>query len=158
MTGRHAFAVALAAGTAAVTVGALPTPQKADAGNRVVLQSDACFSAPAAVQLVRSLITAINNGADATVDRLVAREPAFQWFSVGSRDGEKAKDRSTLRAYVRQRHRQRERWTLVRMDGNGRGISLTVTREAADLPRRTHLGKAAAICANDKLRLIVWAL
>ena len=53
--------------------------------------------APTQVQLVRSLVAAFNAGNSRAVNRLVAPEPAFQWFSAigpDSRIGKKAWERA----------------------------------------------------------------
>jgi hypothetical protein len=118
-------------------------------------------SAGTVAQLVRSLVAAFNAGSAATVDRLVAREPEFQWFSApgtsaaASRLGKRAEDRSTLRAYIRLRHRHHERWTHVRVEGN---LGLTLTREADDYARSRVRGKGEAVCTGGVARIIVWSL
>ena len=115
------------------------------------------------VALVRALSTAFNAGNDLAVHRLVAAEPAFQWFSApgSSRDarrlGPEAYDRSTLREYVRQRHRHRERWTNVEFGGELR-LPLTLTREADDYRRSRVRGKVDAICTGRSARIIAWSL
>jgi hypothetical protein len=111
--------------------------------------------------LVRSLTAAFNAGDLAAVDRLVAREPAFQWFAMGgtspaaNRYGKKAEDRSTLLAYVRQRHRHHERWTDVVAQGN---LQIALTRQADDYHRSRNHDKGEVVCRGAVAKLIVWAL
>jgi hypothetical protein len=111
--------------------------------------------------LVRSLVRAFNAGDAARVDRLVAREPAFQWFAMGGtspaaqRYGKEAEDRSTLAAYVRQRHRHHERWTNVVTQGN---LGITLTRQADDYALSRPRGKGEVVCHGSVAKLIVWAL
>jgi hypothetical protein len=111
--------------------------------------------------LVRSLTLAFNAGNAAAVDRLVAREPAFQWFAMGgtspaaNRYGKEAEDRSTLLAYVRLRHRHHERWTNVLTQGN---LQIALTRQADDYHRSRNHGKGEVVCHGSVAKLIVWAL
>jgi hypothetical protein len=111
--------------------------------------------------LVRKLVVAFNAGNAAAVDRLVAHEPAFQWFSApgtspaAQRLGKKAEDRSTLAAYVRLRHRHHERWTNVVTQGN---LAITLTRQADDYPRSRVRGKGEVVCHGSLAKLIVWSL
>jgi hypothetical protein len=118
--------------------------------------------APGQVErLVRALTVAFNAGNTAAIDRLVAREPAFQWFAMGgtspaaNRYGKKAEDRSTLLAYVRQRHRHHERWTNVVTQGN---LQIALTRQADDYHRSRNHGKGEVVCHGSVAKLIVWAL
>ena len=108
--------------------------------------------------LVRALIKAFNAGNAGAVDRLFAPKPAFKWFSMGGPDGRAGKDakkRSTIRAYVRKRHRRHDRLTLVKVEGNAH---IFIRRRADDYhPRNVIEGKAAAICRHSPSRFIVWA-
>jgi hypothetical protein len=112
-------------------------------------------------RLVRSLTVAFNAGNAAAVDRLVAREPAFQWFAMGGtspaaqRYGKEAEDRSTLAAFVRLRHRHHERWTNVVTQGN---LGIALTRQADDYHRSRNHGKGEVVCRGSVAKLIVWAL
>jgi len=131
-------------------------------------------SAPAAarcpaatqVQLVRSLVAAFNAGNVGTVNRLVAPEPAFQWFSaIGPDDrlGKKAENRATLGAYIRRRHRHHDHLTLVRFgstDDQGRiDLTLLIKRRADDYrPRNLLRAKQDAICRGGVGELIVWSM
>lgn len=108
--------------------------------------------------LMRALIKAWNAGNARAVDRLFAPAPAFKWFSMGGpqdRRGKDAEKRSTIRAYVRKRHRRHDRMTLVMVQGNARFL---VRRRADDYhPRNVIEGKAAAICRRPPSRFIAWA-
>jgi hypothetical protein len=113
--------------------------------------------------LVGSLVAAFNAGNDVAVDRIVAQEPAFEWFSATGRTpdsrrlGAEAYDRSTLRAYVRQRHRHRERWTNVDVGWRSSG-PLMLTREADDHRRSRTEAKMDTLCAGGRPRIIVWSM
>jgi len=121
-----------------------------------------CTAARSA-RLVHSLVSAFNAGNVAAVDRMVARKPAFQWFSVvgptsaSRRLGAAAHDRSTLGTYVRLRHRYHERWTHVTVKGVV-GLALTLDRRADDVPLRKAVGKAEVICTGRTVRIIVWSI
>lgn len=111
-------------------------------------------------QLVVSFIAAWNAGRAVAVERLFAPEPAFQWLSMrgpGDRLGKKSHDRTTIRAFVRFRHRHRDRITLVHEQGN---FQLLVRRWADDYHARNEIrGKGEAICPAGKVpKLIVWSL
>jgi hypothetical protein len=109
--------------------------------------------------LVRALIKAFNAGNAGAVDRLFAPKPAFKWFAMGGPHGRAGKDaekRSTIRAYVRKRHRRHDRLTLVKVEGNAHFF---IRRRADDYhPRNVLEGKGAAICRRSPSRFIVWAL
>jgi hypothetical protein len=121
-----------------------------------------CTAARSA-RLVHSLVSAFNAGNVAAVDRIVATEPAFKWFSVvgptsaSRRLGAAAHDRSTLGSYVRLRHRHHERWTHVTVKGVV-GLALTLDRRADDVPLRKAVGKAEVICTGQTARIIVWSI
>lgn len=114
-------------------------------------------------RLVHSLVSAFNAGNVAAVDRMVARKPAFQWFSVvgptsaSRRLGTAAHDRSTLGSFVRLRHRYHERWTHVTVKGVV-GLALRLDRRADDVPLRKAVGKAEVICNGRTARIIVWSI
>jgi hypothetical protein len=108
--------------------------------------------------LMRALIKAWNAGNARAVDRLFAPVPAFKWFSMGGpedRRGKDAEKRSTIRAFVRKRHRRHDRMTLVMVQGNAHFL---VRRRADDYhPRNVIKGKAAAICRHPPSRFIAWS-
>jgi hypothetical protein len=118
------------------------------------------------VQLVRSLVAAFNAGNARAVNRLVAPEPAFQWFSAIGPDerlGKRAEDRSTLGAYIRRRHRRHDDLTLVRfgsIDDQGRiDLTLLIRRRADDYrPRNLLSAKQDTICRGGRAWLIVWSM
>jgi hypothetical protein len=108
--------------------------------------------------LMRALIRAWNAGNARAVDRLFAPTPAFKWFSMGGpedRRGKDAEKRSTIRAFVRKRHRRHDRMTLVMVQGN---VHFYVRRRADDYhPRNLIEGKGAAICRHPPSRFIAWS-
>jgi hypothetical protein len=118
------------------------------------------------VQLVRSLVAAFNAGNARAVNRLVAREPAFQWFSAigpDERIGKAAEDRSTLPAYIRRRHRHHDHLTLVRFgskdEQGGIDLTLLLRRRADDYrPRNLIRAKQDSICTGGRASLIVWSM
>jgi hypothetical protein len=118
------------------------------------------------VQLVRSFVTAFNAGNSRAVNRLFAPEPAFQWFSAigpDERIGKAAEDRSTLGAYIRNRHRRHDHLTLVRfgsVDEQGRiDLTLLIRRRADDYrPRNLIPAKQDAVCTRRRAALIVWSM
>ena len=116
-----------------------------------------CTPAGVAV-LMRALIKAWNAGNAGAVDRLFAPTPAFKWFSMGGpedRRGKDAEKRSTIRAFVRKRHRRHDRLTLVMVQGN---VHFFVRRRADDYhPRNLIEGKGAAICRHRPWRFIAWS-
>jgi hypothetical protein len=115
-------------------------------------------SSDAVASVVRSFLSAYSAGNAAAVDRLFAREPAFQWFSMRgpqARLGRKAYDRSTIRAYVLRRHRHHERLTEVLIQGNLRFI---LVRSADDYGRHQVEGKGDVRCAGGTAKLIVWSI
>ena len=132
------------------------------------------LSAPAAarcppatqVQLVRTFVGAFNAGNVGTVNRLVAPEPAFQWFSAigpDARFGKKAENRATIGAYIRRRHSHHDHLTLVRFgstDDQGRiDLTLLIKRRADDYrPRNLLRAKQDAICRGRVGELIVWSM
>jgi hypothetical protein len=119
------------------------------------------------VSSVRALARSFNAGNATAVDRLVAKEPLFLWFSAPGRTpaarrlGEASKDRTTLGEYVRERHLHHETLSLTQIstrdhaEGN---FGLRLTRRADDYPQRTIDGKGAAVCNSSSAKLIVWSL
>jgi hypothetical protein len=115
-------------------------------------------SKDASIRTASAVIAAFNRGDAVALNRLVAPEPAFEWFSAGGpnrnarRLGSDADNRSTLGAYVRQRHRHHERWTAVSL------LLLRLTRVADDMPRRTENGKYEATCRSGHASMSVWSV
>lgn len=107
--------------------------------------------------LVDHLIAAFNAGNAAAVDRLIAPKPAFQWFAVsggGARFGDKSKDRATIAAWVRDRHRHHARWLNPTIQGN-LGINLTIKSD--DHTTIRVVGKGEITCRGVRPLLTVWA-
>jgi hypothetical protein len=125
-------------------------------------------SAAGVKSLARLLVAAINEGRFAAVDQLVARRPAFQWYSVngapGRRVGAAADNRRTLITYLRGRHRQKERLYIRRLRFQGAeggrigNFNFVATRAALDYGPRTAPGKGAADCTLSRPKVIVWSL
>jgi hypothetical protein len=122
---------------------------------------------PAAqVQLVRSLVAAFNAGDYRALGRLVAPEPAFQWFSAigpDGRIGKEAENRATLAAYIRKRHRHHDHLSLVgfgAVDAQGRlDLTLRIRRRADDYrPRNLIPAKQDESCSGPRPLLIVWSM
>jgi hypothetical protein len=118
-------------------------------------------------QLVRAVIGAFNRGDVVTFDRLVAEEPAFQWFSVSGAPGRRVRaaafDRTTLLRYVVSRHRRGERQRLFRFRFTGRGavhahFDFSVVRTARDHPAERVTGKGAVDCTLVAPSIAVWSL
>jgi hypothetical protein len=114
-------------------------------------------------RLVFALVAAFNRGDVRAVDRVVAPEPAFQWFSAGGstrgvwRLGPSAYDRATLAAYVRERHLHHERWTRVSV-GGPEHLPLRLTRHADDMNPVTTNGKFDTNCGHGNAWIIVWSI
>jgi hypothetical protein len=128
--------------------------------------SSARCPATTQVQLVRSLVAAFNAGNVRAVNRLVAPEPAFQWFSAIGPDGRADKDamnRATLGTYIRKRHRHHDHLTLVRfgsIDDQGRiDLTLLLRRHADDYrPVNLLRAKQDTRCSAGRASLIVWSM
>jgi hypothetical protein len=118
-------------------------------------------------ELVRGVMGAFNRGDVLAFDRLVAEEPAFQWFSVSGAPGRRIRaaafDRTTLLRYVSSRHRRGERQRLFRFRFNGRGavhahFDFSVVRSASDHPAERVTGKGAVDCTLRAPSIAVWSL
>jgi hypothetical protein len=111
-----------------------------------------------AKRLASSLVAAFDRGDVRGVDRIVAPEPAFVWFSAGGatrsarRLGDASKVRSTLAGYVRRRHRQHDRWVAVSLS------PLRIRRSADDLETHTGNGKFDTICDGAHAWINVWSI
>jgi hypothetical protein len=130
------------------------------AGARIV----AGCSGLSTIRVTRALASAFNRGDAKTIDRLVAQSPAFRLFAApgpNARIGAAARRRSTLLSYVRVRHRQRERLTLLDVSASGRPagtFQLVIVRQAKDYPRRVVRGQGRAVCAGSKAKIVAWTL
>ncbi|SRR6266511_959897 len=124
----------------------------------------AACSGVSTIRVTRALASAFNRGNTKTVDRLVAQSPAFQLFAApgpNARLGAEARRRSTLLRYVRVRHRQRERLTLLDVNASGRPAGtfrLIVVRQAKDYARRVVRGQGMAVCAGARAKIVAWSL
>jgi hypothetical protein len=125
-----------------------------------------CSSAEAS-ELVRRFVDAFNAGRTAQLDRLIATGPAFKWYSVsgpGARLGQKALTRSTLVAYLRNRHALGERLRLTRLSRGASGngyfhFSFQLRRVLPQTTPRLNQGKGAAVCtAASGAQLAVWSV
>jgi hypothetical protein len=116
---------------------------------------------------VSSFIAAFNRGDLIRLDRLIARRPAFQRYTVGGAPGERvaggARVRSTLIAYFAERHRHSERLLLTRFAfaGRSRGnasFRYELVRRADDLaPPQLYLGQGAIRCVG-RHQFVLWAM
>jgi len=155
----RAAALAAAATAAAAVVVVLPS---APAASR--MRIGAGCSGPSTIRVTRALASAFTRGDTRAVNRLVAQSPAFQFFSApgpNARIGAAARRRSTLLTYVRLRHRQHERLTLldVNASGNPAGtFRLIVVRQANDYKRRVVRGQGRAICVGSNAKIVAWSL
>ena len=117
------------------------------------------------VRLVKAVVAAFNAGHVATLDRLVARKPAFQWWSdtAANRLYRAAETRSTFRAYARRRHRVHDHLTLVDFGTtNEQGrirLNLDLRRRADDYHSTDIIhAKQEAVCPPGRARIIVWSM
>ena len=107
--------------------------------------------------LITEFIDAYDQGETGLADRFFATGPAFQWYSEQPlREGSPAYDRSTLEAYLRQRHADGDRLTVVSVQFNsvssGHGnFGFVLDRAGTRLP-----SKGALDCATRKF--IVWSI
>jgi hypothetical protein len=118
--------------------------------------------------LVRSFVAGYSAGRVATVDRLWAPEPYFQWYSTigpGRRLGSKAYDRATLAGYFRARVRVHEKLVLIELGAgydakrNLVNFAGKLVRSADDLPATSPKDfKGAAACRPAGPVLIVWSM
>jgi hypothetical protein len=124
-------------------------------------------SAELVTSAIRKLVAFANAGMIMAADRLVAPEPIFEWFSApgatraARRLGPASKDRATLRAYLRERHRHHERLTLEKVMTGDHALGnfgLILTRRADDYPLRRIDGKGAAVCNSSRAMVFVWSL
>jgi len=121
----------------------------------------------AARHAVFAFTKAFREGRIAEVDRLWAREPAFEWYSTsapGERFRAESKRRETLRGYFSERiaHRERLRITKYRSAPDTRRnlwhFHGRLLRSADDLKTRGFSFKGAATCRTGVPRLIVWSM
>jgi hypothetical protein len=121
---------------------------------------------------VARFVAAWNAGRLDALDGLVAREPAFKWFSSGAPGdrGAAAFKRSSLRRYFALRHAQRDRIRIrffrfngsdVRKDGSYGHFEYELERSALD-HRQGELfaavGKGAVNCSLARTAIAVWSM
>jgi hypothetical protein len=118
--------------------------------------------------LIHEFIRAYAAGRVASIDRLWAPEPRFQWFSTGppgARLGKKAYERATLAGYFRSRVRAHERLRITRL-GAGYDPKRDLVNFAGKLVRSAddisseapHDFKGAADCVTGRPVFIVWSM
>jgi hypothetical protein len=117
---------------------------------------------PAAIRAAfSSFVSAYNRGDSVRLDALFANPPAFRWYSSnapGLRRTAAAKNRGSLAAYFRSRHREGDRLRLVGLtftgnDAGGHGnFVFRLKRAASDYRRGSPfglIGKGAAVCSEN---------
>jgi hypothetical protein len=119
-------------------------------------------------RLVLDFFGAFNRGDKSELARLLASEPAFQWYSAPEPDGRVVAkyQPSAALAYFAQRHRHGERLRLVMIDvdyereRNVGHVSYVITREADDLALT---GESALVVGNGAIdcgsgTVAVWSM
>ena len=128
-----------------------PSPVATEARN------DICASPEAVRALISEFIDAYDRGETGLADRFFATAPSFQWYSEQPvREGAPAYDRTTLESFLRQRHADGDRLTVVSVEFNSvRGgfgnFGFVLDRGGKALP-----SKGALDCASRKS--IVWSI
>jgi hypothetical protein len=129
-------------------------------------RSEVCSAGEVGALLAR-ISRAVTIGNVMTLNAAFARAPDFRWYSDGSsgspRLGVQSTDRATLLHYFADRHRHRERVSLVavsvapRSSGQIADLLWVVRRTATDLPSRLGFspGKGAIDCHSGKIT--VWS-
>jgi hypothetical protein len=160
--GRRRAALGIAAVVAVAAVGA----GEAISSGATRATADRDCTATEARSAFDVVLTTFNSGDVAHLDEVIAPGPSFVWFSdsgVGQRLGDKSKDRSTLARYFKQRHRQRDRLTVVSWHGGGNSngyshFQFVANRSSLEeLPSR-YEGKGAVICDDSGNRIAVWSM
>jgi hypothetical protein len=139
-------------------MGSVNKPPEQSSAARSPAGGDICEDPDRVRGLISEFISAYNNDGQAGLaDRFFAPAPAFQWYSEQPRrEGTAAYDRSTLEAYLRQRHADGDQLTLVSVQFSGvRGgignFAFVLDREGAHLP-----SKGALDCSTR--RFIVFSI
>lgn len=117
-------------------------------------------------RLVSDFFDAFNAGNLTELERLVANQPEFQWYSTdapGERLQGEASDRSTLVGYFNARHDSGEHLTLRRFQFNGYDqgyghFEYQLTRSANSLARTRYEGNGAALCKATGSVIAVWSM
>jgi len=119
--------------------------------------ADICADPEQVRVLVAEFIDAYDQGETGLADRFFATGPAFQWYSEQPlREGSPAYDRTTLEAYLRQRHADGDRLSVVSVQFSGvrsgyGNFGFILDRAGTRLP-----SKGALDCATRKF--IVWSI
>jgi hypothetical protein len=138
-------------------VGSVNKPPDLSSAAPSTAGSDICADPDRTRGFVSEFITAYNDGQAGLADRFFAPVPAFQWYSEQPRrEGAAAYDRSTLEAYLNQRHADGDRLTLVSVQLNfvGGGVAsfgFVLARGGTQLP-----SKGALDCSTR--RFIVFSI
>ena len=138
----------------------------------VIARDDASFPDACRPQSVARLVLdffgAFNRGDDRELSRLLAPEPAFQWYSAPGPDGkvDATYRPSAARTYLAERHRHGERLQLVMIDVSYEKerdighVSYVITRQANDLEPIGDpglvVGKGAIDCGSGTVA--VWSM
>jgi hypothetical protein len=119
-------------------------------------------------RVVVQFLRAFNAGDTRKADRFFASIGVFRWYSTtapGTRIGQAAYRRETLRPYLERRARAREQLQLLqfRFSGVDGGSSLghfsgSVRRSARGFTPRTFLLRGAAECASGDPLLVLWSM
>jgi len=137
----------------------VPSPN-ASASQRIPTapaSTDICADPEQVRVLITEFIDAYDQGETGLADRFFATGPAFQWYSEQPlREGSPAYDRSTLEAYLRQRHADGDRLSVVSVQfssvSSGHGnFGFVLDRAGTQLP-----SKGALDCATRKFS--VWSI
>jgi hypothetical protein len=132
-------------------------PQKSPPGATAGARNDICASPDQVRALISEFIDGYDEGQAGLVDRYFATAPDFQWYSEQPlREGGPAYDRTTLEAYLRQRHAAGDQLSVVSVEFNSvRGgignFGFVLDRGGTRLP-----SKGALDCASRKF--IVWSI
>jgi hypothetical protein len=157
-----AFAVALTLLVCSGSVAQAIAASTLTVGGRPLSHESGCAAA-ATKTLVQNFVRNYDSGRVATIDRLWAPEPRFQWFSTGkpgARIGSRAYDRAALAAYFRARVRVHERLRLPKL-GAGYDPGRKIVNFAGKLVRSAddiRPVKGAADCVSGRPSLIVWSM
>jgi hypothetical protein len=126
-------------------------------GAKAGATNDICANSDQVRALVSEFIDGYDKGQAGLADRYFATAPDFQWYSEQPlREGAPAYDRTTLEAYLRQRHAAGDQLSVVSVEFNSvRGgignFGFVLDRGGTRLP-----SKGALDCASRKF--IVWSI
>ena len=137
----------------------LPKTQRAPElpGVKAEATTDICADPDQVRALIAEFVDGYNKGLTGLADRYFAAAPDFQWYSEQPlRDGASAYDRTTLEAYLRQRHADGDQLSVVNVEfnsvrGGSGNFGFVLDRSGTRLP-----SKGAIDCASRKF--IVWSI